>query len=111
MFAFESFCKLLANGAKIVEFDQCMFGGPTKKPTQILYGNCPEMASLERYCNHPSVQQTDARTGRTYYAPHPTYVGVRDEQGNYKTAELAAYPADLNASLMWRIHEQVHGHK
>jgi hypothetical protein len=108
MFQFECFLNLVGKGAKVVEFDQCMFGALTRKPTQILYGNS-DFSFLEARCNHDGVEQWDEH-GRAYVAPHPSLVGKKGKDGAYLTSNLAAYPRKLccmlstgiNASLVSR---------
>ena len=97
MFQFKSFEDLLARGADVVHFDQCMHGALTKKPTTILFAFC-DPSSLVAFCNHPAVLQTN-KDGTTYLAPHPSYVGKKNPDGSYATGDLAAYPAKLNCRL------------
>ena len=103
MFSFESFQSLISTGARIIVFDQCMHEGLTKKPTALLYGNS-DFTSLEASCDHPSVNQVDDR-GRRYMAPHPSFVGRKDENGKYLTGTLAAYSAELNCKLATIINQ------
>ena len=103
MFQFESFCSLVRRGAALVHFYQCMHDGLTKKPTALLYGNS-DFTSLEASCDHPSVNQVDDR-GRRYMAPHPSFVGRKDENGKYLTWILAAYSAELNCKLATIINQ------
>ena len=107
MFQFKSFEALLARGAEVVHFDQCMHGAPTKKPTTILYAFC-DFSSVVAFCNHPSVLQTD-KHGNEYYAPHPSYVGKKNSDGSYATGALAAYPAKLNCRLATVINSALVG--
>ena len=105
MFQFECFLNLIRKGARVVEFDQCMYGAPTRKPTQVLYGNS-DFSPLEAHCNHEGVEQQDEH-GRIYIAPHPSYVGKKDKDGKYLTSSLAAYPAGLNCKLATLINSSV----
>ena len=97
MFSFSSFQSVINKGACIIEFDQCRHGGLTKKPTALLFGNS-DFSSLAATCDHPSTEQMD-EWGSVYWAPHPSYVGRKDDKGNYLTGSLAAYPAELNCLL------------
>ena len=53
MFEFDSFKDIIAKGGKIVYFDQCMHGAPTRKPTMVLHDSC-DFSSLEATCNRPA---------------------------------------------------------
>ena len=53
MFEFDSFKDIIAKGGKIVYFDQCMHGAPTRKRTMVLHDNC-DFSSLEATYNHPA---------------------------------------------------------
>lgn len=105
MFSFKSFQSLISKGAKIITFDQCMHDGLTKKPTALLFGNS-DFTTLEAVCDHPSVEQTDD-WGRKYMASHPSFVGRKDENGNYLTGTLAAYSAELNCKLATIINRAI----
>ena len=82
-----------------------MYGAPTRKPTQVLYGNS-DFSPLEAHCNHEGVEQQDEH-GRVYIAPHPSYVGKKDKDGLYLTRSLAAYPAELSCKLATLINSSV----
>ena len=105
MFDFDSFGALLAQGAKLVRFDQCMHGGCTKKPTTIFYGNS-NFESLAATCSHPAVPQS-RDDGSTYSAPHPSFVGRKKSDGSYATKDLAAYPGKLNCRLAASINAAI----
>ena len=85
MFEFESFKALSRHGATSIQFDQCMYGGVTTKPTIILSRGA-DFAVLRARCNH----------GR---GAHPKVVSRKDENGIFKTQALAAYPEELNKRL------------
>lgn len=103
MFSFASFQNLISKGAQIINFDQCMYDGLSKKPTALLFGNS-DFTSLVAVCTHPPVEQVDDQ-GRRYMAPHPSFVGRKDENGKYLTGTLAAYPAKLNCKLATIINQ------
>jgi hypothetical protein len=105
MFQFTCFLNLVGSGAKVVRFDQCMFGAPTRKPTQIIYGNS-DFSSLEAWCDHAGVEQWDDH-GRSYLAPHPSIVGKKDKSGTFLTSSLAAYPRELCCKLATLIMSSV----
>ena len=105
MFQFERIPNLIRKGARAVECDQCMYVARTRKPPQVLYGNS-DFSSLEAHCNHEGVEQRDEH-GRTYIAPHPSYVGKKVKDGAYLTSSLAAYPAELNCRLATLINSSV----
>ena len=71
--------------ASYVQFDECRFGSPTRKPTWILYSSCPQLSALALQCNHPN--------------GHPPVHGKTDTDGNYLTKSLAAYPEALNKAI------------
>ena len=97
MFDMEPFTRLVAAGALLVVFDQCMYGAVSTKPTQILFWDA-HFEKLECRCDHPWIDQRDSR-GKTYQAPHPPVV-CRKEQGlQYATKALVAYPYRLNVHL------------
>lgn len=110
MFGFDSFKKLLSDGAQMVAFDQCPFGAPCKKPSLVLYKGA-DFQVLECRCDHPAVQQWDAN-GSVYWAPHPSFVssggrGRKDSKGNFATNALSAYPAKLNRKLAFIISRSI----
>ena len=109
MFQFECFQILLRMGALMAYFDQCMFGGLSKKPTSILYGNS-NFRSLSRYCNHPDALQTRAN-GTTYWGPHLSFLGKKKPDGSYATQDLAAYSGKLNCSLATIINATIRNPK
>ena len=106
MFQFECFQRLLRNGAKMVDFDQCMYGGPTRKPTTVLYGNA-DFTGLNALCNHTRVEQWNESKGTKYWSAHPTHVGKKDSKGAYLTGSLAAYPTKLNCRLATLINQSL----
>lgn len=105
MFGFESFKLLLAGGALIVAFDQCPYGAPCKKPTLVLYKG-GDFHTLRVKCDHPAVEQW-AKDGSIYWAPHPSFVGKKDNNGVYLTNTLSAYPAKLNCVAATIINKAV----
>ena len=66
------------------KFDQCTFGAPTRKPTQILTCDSHTPSDFKRRCFHSS--------------PHRVAKGL-DSAGRFLTAPLAAYPAALCRAL------------
>ena len=83
MFDLASFTQLRRAGASTVVFDQCMHGGVSPKPTQLLYyGPCFE--KLQARCTHEE---------------HERVVQRRDSAGAYATHALSAYPPELNVGL------------
>lgn len=94
MFDLVEFEDLVAT-ANLVVFDQCMYGGITKKPTMILYEGA-SMHRMEVSCNHIP-------------GAHPQSVQVRSEDGNFATVALAKYPSDINKILAKLIADCVAG--
>ena len=85
-------------GVKHVEFDQCMMGSESTKPTRILYFNC-DLSTWHRKCNH-SHQMWDYKDWygnlKRVRAPHMPIVGRKDASGAFATKASAAYPAEMN---------------
>ena len=106
MFQFGCFKRLLHEGARTVDFDQCMYGGPTQKPTTVLYGNA-DFSVLKSFCNHAKVEQWNESKGTKYWSAHPSYVGKKDSKGAYLTGSLAAYPTKLNCRLATLINQSL----
>ena len=84
MFDLAPFITLRRNGAQSVVFDQCMHGGDSPKPTQLLYEGAG-FEQLEAKCTHAQ--------------GHPQVVQRRDRQGEFATKALAAYPPQLNLAI------------
>ena len=105
MFGFDSFERLLRDGAKTVAFDQCPYGAPCKKPTVVMFKG-GDFEELEVRCDHPSVEQQNP-DGSTYWAPHPSYVGKKDDNGVWATNALSAYPAKLNRKIAFIISKAI----
>ena len=105
MFDLDSFRRLRRKGGNLVVFDQCRFGGQTKKPTQVLYSGA-SFEQLQKSCNHEVAKHFDDE-GNAYYSAHPTAVGQVNPDGSYKTKALVAYPPGLNAEIARIIAEVV----
>ena len=85
MFDLDQFLLLKRRGAKLVVFDQCMYGAPSPKPTQILY-HFARFEGLAARCHHPS-------------GSHASTVGVKTKGGDFATKALSAYPPLLNKAI------------
>ena len=57
----------------VQEFDQCVVGAPTKKPTALL-GNLPTSLAGQR-CGHTARSWTVPWSGETSWGPHPMLAG------------------------------------
>ena len=97
MYDLEEFKRLRRSGDEIVIFDQCCYGAPSRKPTQILYKGA-RFDQLEANCRHQKRRLVDAE-GRIYFAAHPSVVQQPNKDGSYRTKELAAYPPLLNKQI------------
>ena len=97
MFDLAPFAELQRRGATIVTFDQCRYGAPTAKPTQVLHHGAP-FHLLHAQCDHPPAQQR-TRDGHQFWAAHPPCVGVITGTGAFATKALAAYPGPLNRRI------------
>ena len=89
------------------ETDQCMFGGESQKPTEFLSFGM-DLSRLERKCDHePTWHWVKPVQGKAKWvlAPHPPKAGHKTPTGEWATAPLAQYPADLNKELAKRISE------
>ena len=91
MFDLDQFMVLKRRGAKLVIFDQCMYGAPTAKPTQLLY-HFARFDVLEARCHHPA-------------GSHSPTVGVKTKAGDFATKALSAYPSQLNKVIAEIISE------
>jgi len=91
MFDLQCFVELKKLGAKSVDFHQCMFGAASTKPTRFLYWN-GRFETLESTCNHPRTVEVTPGV----WTAHPAIVGIKDENGRFKTRASAAYPERLN---------------
>ena len=97
----EEFKSLLARrSAVIIDFDQCMFGAETAKPTRLMGFNVAAPVPSVR-CNHTPRywNYTDHRGNSAWHwGPHPPLVN-RSRGGEFATAAAAVYPPKLNAAL------------
>ena len=109
LFLLPEFVELASQPAvKSVDFDQCMFGAETKKPTRVLYAHA-DFSKLHRRCCHPSRWwefQDFHGNWRRIHAPHPPLAGRRRESGDYATKQAAAYPGALNHAIVKTIIER-----
>ena len=84
------FCSPLASllrgfGAKDIYFDQCQYGAPARKPTQLLVGpHIDTFAGLQYLCNHSM--------------GHMPHIG-RSSHGSFLTTSLSKYPPPLCRAL------------
>ena len=92
--------------AQYVDFDQCMYGGPTQKPTTVLHGSA-DFSGLMSSCNHAKFEQWNESKGTKYWSAHPSYVGKKDSKGAYLTGSLSAYPTKLNCRLATLINQSL----
>ena len=111
MFDFTEFEALAATtGARTVDFDQCMHGAETVKPTRVLYWGF-DLAGLWARCNHQPrwiwCEGKDA-SGRTIqesrWLSHPPLIKMRRPDGQWASKAAAAYPAGLNAAIAEAAH-------
>ena len=65
-----------------------------------------DFEELEVRCDHPSVEQQNP-DGSTYWAPHPSFVGKKDNNGVWATNALSAYPAKLNRKIAFIISKAI----
>jgi len=91
MFDLQCFIELKNLGAKHVDFDQCMFGAQSTKPTRFLYWN-GRFDTMACKCDHP--RTLEIAPGK--WTSHPAVVGIKDHEGKFRTHSLAAYPDKLN---------------
>ena len=105
LFAFPDIVDLLqAPGVETVDFDQCMFGAETTKPTRLLFFKVNLKPMVKFKCNHPIQRwKRTLKDGsiEVYMAPHESLVGRwRDNPVTGKreraSKALAAYPGELN---------------
>lgn len=83
-------------GVRMLHFDQCTVGAPARKPTTLMYYRL-DLRRLQARCNHPVREWTNP-DGSTHRGAHPRTV-QRQENGQWATKALAAYPAQLNRIL------------
>jgi hypothetical protein len=102
IFQFPKAEQLLAlDGVEDVDFDQCMLGGLSVKPTRLrmFLLELPNLHGLR--CAHPLCDFSDVDTSRgpvSYRASHRRTVR-RKVDGVFATSELAAYPMGLITRL------------
>ena len=92
----------------IVDFDQCMWGSDSRKPTRIAYFKV-DLSSLSRRCNHkPHWLNVTNYKGHTkkVWGPHPPLIRQKQD-GQFATKAAAAYPAHLNIQLAEQIYRSV----
>ena len=84
-------------GAQVTDFDQCMWGAETTKPTRILWWGV-DFSSLALRCNHEKREWvfSDLR-GRSCkaWAAHPPLAGRMRDNGEPATKSAAAYPGKM----------------
>ena len=88
-------------GVRIVDFDQCMFGAASAKPTRVLYFRC-DLSNLQRKCNHAASMwdYTDWNGNLTRVrSPHMPLRGRKDSSGNFATKAAAAYPPEMGSVI------------
>ena len=78
--------------ARFADFDQCMFGAPTTKPTRIMYHR-GGFVLLRARCDHPPQWRKD-QGGNWIQSPHESLWGKRTEAG-WATKAAALYPPGL----------------
>ena len=111
MFDFDEF-QALANtsGVRTIDFDQCMHGAETVKPTRVIHWGL-ELNSLWARCDHPpqwwKCEGTDAsgrRLPEWTWAPHPQLIKRRRSDGQWASKAAAAYPTGLNVAIVEAAH-------
>ena len=94
---------LSKKGVKIIDFDQCMYGAPTTKPTSLICFGA-DWSSLIRKCNHAwrGTGIFSADGVEKLAPPHDSALtrNYRDKPGGeWKSKALAAYLTALNEAL------------
>ena len=89
-------------GAKTVDFDQCMWGAETTKPTRVMYLRC-QGEMLAKQCNHQLQSWVDAK-GKHYWAAHERPIQRFRDNGEFATKALGAWPKQLNQAFALLIH-------
>jgi hypothetical protein len=93
----------------MVDFDQCVFGAVTVKPTRIIYSK-GKFATLSRnVCTHPRVWWGTGE-GTGHWAPHQILAGVRRADGKFALEETQWYTDGLNEALAECITETEENH-
>ena len=92
-------------GVKHVDFDQCMMGAPSAKPTRVLYFNM-DLSTWARRCLHPP-QMWDYKDWhgnlKRVRAPHMPLIGRKSPDGNFASKAASAYPGELNELIALAI--------
>ena len=99
LFLLQEFVKLLQDMPWIhtVDFDQCVHGAETTKPTRVIYANM-DLSTLSGQCHHPPKwhQFLDLNMRPAWHwGPHPPLKGRRREDGSFATKSAAAYPSEM----------------
>ncbi len=92
-------------GVSRQNFDQCMFGAASTKPTALLSFGVDLSAVFGR-CTHPLREQhATPSPGRksSWWAAHPPIIGRKSGTNTYATAAASAYPGELNRAFVWAI--------
>lgn len=83
-------------GGRYAEFDQCVFGAASTKPTRVMYHR-GGFITLRGRCSHPPQWQTRA-DGTRVWAAHPPLWGDKKD-GVWRTKNAAEYPPALCREL------------
>ena len=88
-----------------VNFDQCMLGAETRKPTRVIFSGI-DLSNIRSRCNHP--HQTWHFTGwngrpKSSFGAHPPLFGRVRDSGEPATKASAAYPYDFNKAIVWAL--------
>ena len=85
-------------GVHVIDFDQCVHGSETPKPTRLIYWGM-DLSKLAGRCDHPNQEweyvDPNGRV-RKRLSPHPPLAGRRREDGHLATKMAAAYPSKMN---------------
>ena len=115
MFTLDEFEELMGlDGVIKYTFDQCRFGAPWEKATDLL-SNIQGLDSFNLRCNHSKRSWTIPWSGEKFWSAHPPLKGrqlaipseewgphllrQREPAGDYLTRSAAAYPSDMNRAL------------
>jgi hypothetical protein len=94
---------------RVSNFDQCMVGAETTKPTRILYYKLP-LSSLDKRCNHQKQwwNYTDWQgKPQRRWGAHPPLAQRKRGDGTPATAAAAVYPTELNRVIAEAIGQAV----